>query len=1084
MSKQPVITGFTIPKQPDTPKRKRGTKQPSTFKDPPEVKSPSQASPEQKRLLKDTGKQKRHEDIIQKEEIKAKTRGRVETITDKAAEDLSTLETIKVADIPLPPSPPDKIMGSESQDSKCPSQRIRLSSNQHDLKPMEIDSARTKELQRSKSGHKNCTKEANKIQDQESDNPKELEVHDTRKEGAISRESVKRNDRATNNPMGQLNFRAALTSNNSPILPQYKAHRIHVSFAIKTPKNKAKRTEYLARGLNKFLVAAKKVAPNERTIYVRRYKDHASMADTEKPQWIDSFGTSNMMHLMNFTHGFYAFQALRNGTFRLSLQIVVPITTEIASFIENVNGIWGDSSSQMVRDSKEQKLYDPKQIGWLLRSTWNMVATPELQDDLDRLIAAEGNPEVSFGLQWKTIPSPGNKKETYNKDTAIRAVVVSTNADHMNLAWRYLFKAYNSDEPSPLGVDMHFVPTKDHPDIRNNQTAIHNITYLMESQRIFGNDTNTEECYALADPDKEVESGMSLRVKLLGVTSRVMGEKKKGARLFHSITARLRDGVKSYFFTYHMALGKEATSIMAGLPSFLQTELNLDPAIYCYPTHINTDHEWIPDTRTIRNSTVDFLSSLVDTSLIPEDDQDGENESYEMDSQGHREFLRIVGLDDGETVADLGASKPTRTKTVPTQVGSTHSVQSEMSGLTNYSSASKASQHRKELRQTIDDQRLFMDEQEEAMKQMQANLLTMMQALQTGEIPPSFKDMQMPHIPDFPLKNLDGTKEQSMQVEEDHNDNEPEDAPNHDNVDEDVTSTKFAANPQNVLHDITDLPPHMDSVSNGDNSATEAPMGNTFVDSDGILWETGSQLSVDNPEGHKREIDETWFEVTQGPETAARAYAMKMIREGQEVVLSRTGSMDPDKYVVYVVVHNIDVQPLQDSGQSSDPTENRHKVGFNSTTELQEYDPDTTGIEGEQDVVETKRGATSPPHNPKKESDRETAQEEDNDKTDSEEDEDSSESTDTSQSSAQSSSELSSSSTNTKQSKVHSSKQTKGAPNFPVSKGTDTTSGRKSNITRDIVAATAKMKTQQTYRKSTPRGTLKSASGDSPGQNG
>ena len=135
--------------------------------------------------------------------------------------------------------------------------------------------------------------------------------------------------------------------------------------------------------------------------------------------------------------------------------------------------------------------------------------------------------------------------------------------------------------------------------------------------------------------------------------------------------------------------------------------MNLDPAIYCYPTHINTDHEWIPDTRTIRNSTVDFLSSLVDTSLVPEDDQDGENESYEMDSQGQREFLRIVGLDDGETVADLGASKPTRTKTVPTQVGSTHSVQSEMSGLTNYSSASKASQHRKELRQTIDDQRLL-----------------------------------------------------------------------------------------------------------------------------------------------------------------------------------------------------------------------------------------------------------------------------------------------------------------------------------------------------------------------------------------
>ena len=230
----------------------------------------------------------------------------------------------------------------------------------------------------------------------------------------------------------------------------------------------------------------------------------------------------------------------------------------------------------------------------------------------------------------------------------------------------------------------------------------------MESQRLFKEHTATEQCYALSNPDREYSKGVTLRQKLLQVTSRTMGTKKQGAKLFHSITSQEKDGAKAYFFTFHQALSKEAMSIISGLPAFVKEELHRDPEDFCYPTYINEDHQWLPETRTIKNATVDFLCGLTGLEHTMQEDSEEEDESYDMDEKVTREFRRTVGLDDSETVVDLGEQKKKRSKAVPTQIGSGDSVHSEMSGLTNFSSASKASQHRKELRKTIDDQRLHI----------------------------------------------------------------------------------------------------------------------------------------------------------------------------------------------------------------------------------------------------------------------------------------------------------------------------------------------------------------------------------------
>ena len=1076
MSKQSVITGFTVPKKPDTPKRKRQPKGSSTSKEPHSVQSPSQNSPDQKKVVKDTPALETHEDILKTQEIKAKTRGR----SGHKAEESSISEVkppaVNAAAVPLPPSPPATSRTIEEEIGDPKKERR----NQNGKKaPMDMETRGTDNKEGKISNKNRETKEPESKDG--ANRSKVTEELKNQVEGPSEGHTQAKDDVLTSNPMKRLTFKAVLTDKLTPILPQFKSHRVHVSFAIKNPKNKAKRTEYLARGLNKFLVASKKMAPNERTIYVRRFKDHTPLTDTEKPSWIDSFAPTNISHLMNYTHGFYANQALRDGTFRFSMQLVVPITTDIPPFLDNINGIWGEMS-QIVKDCREQKLFDPKQIGWFLRSNWQMSATSELQNALDKLAADSGHPEINFGLQFKTIPSPGNKKEVYDKDTAIRAIVISTNAPHKSLAWGMLFKAYNSGAHSPLGIDMHFIPTKDHPDIRNNQTAIHNITYLMESQRIFGEDTHAEECHALADPDQEVEPGITLRYKLIRVTSTVSGEKKKGARLFHSITSRMRDGVKSYFFTYHRALEKEALSIIAGLPSFLNTELGLDPAIYCYPTHINNDHEWVTLTRTIKNSTVDFLSSI-GGSPIPQiaDGDENEDDSYEMDSQGQREFLRIVGLDDSETIVALGKKKPSRKKEVPAQVGSEGSVHSEMSGLTNFSSASKASQHRKELRKTIDDQRVYMEEQEEAMKQMQANFLTMMQAVKTGVMPLSVPEVLMPQIPTIPVEEgleTDTTiigKEKEFQTNQIEKDNSKEA--------EEASSLGFEKDEEQDM--VIDEDGFQSNDSMDDIYKDSIPKGKTFVDKDGTEWETGSQLSIDNPDGEPREIDESWFEVTQGDEQAARSYAMKMYREGHEVVLSRTGVGTPGNCAVYVVVHESETQG---TGQNTSPTEVEQKVGFNSTTELQEYDPLKSEIAGDQDVIETKKSSDpskSTGHNPsgkilKPMTDENTSMEEEETGTQ----DDSLESVDTSKSSSQAASESSSSSSgNSPQDKAKTFKSKQGSKsNVSYPPQDSKTTGRRSNLTKDIVAATAKMKDQQTYKRSTPRGKQKHASGEDPGQ--
>ena len=67
-----------------------------------------------------------------------------------------------------------------------------------------------------------------------------------------------------------------------PILPHWMAHRFAVTFDIKKPKDKHKRTEYIAKELNECLEAIRTFTK----VKVRKFKEHHIPRNGETASWI------------------------------------------------------------------------------------------------------------------------------------------------------------------------------------------------------------------------------------------------------------------------------------------------------------------------------------------------------------------------------------------------------------------------------------------------------------------------------------------------------------------------------------------------------------------------------------------------------------------------------------------------------------------------------------------------------------------------------------------------------------------------------------------------------------------------------
>ena len=520
-------------------------------------------------------------------------------------------------------------------------------------------------------------------------------------------------------------YAEAVQAKEGPILQQFKSHRMTVTFMISLPETKAKRTKALSKGLNRFLAKAKEVAYKKRTVYIRKFADHHTPKDTDKPEWINEFEEKKASQLIHYTHGFYPTQKLRKGTFRFKVQVMLPVQDNTTTFIENVNELFGEKENWKVQDLDAQNLYDPRDVGWLFRSHWTMSSSKELCEELEKRMN-KTNKRICLGMSHRLITPPG--EYVYDKETAVNAALVSCNAKDYQEVYDQMMNIYGGVEKCPFGIQLKFIPLKDHPDIKTNLIALQNLSILIDRQRIF----NTQVQYAisnqLADAEALIPEGsLTMRKALMILTPSTTSEEFKNAKLFLSITKRLsREGDIQFCFTFHEAFEMEARSIINNLGLFIRDEMGLDPDVYCYPSAIHPSHKWDPASRTCINPTGTLMADLVGCTLEIKDKAEEEDEPEPLDadmtSKEGREFRRMVGVDDTETVNNIQVKKKAKPK-IPQQVGGEErSVRSELSGLTNYSSETKASQHRKELRSQVADQQVEIDEKDDEIKKLKEML--------------------------------------------------------------------------------------------------------------------------------------------------------------------------------------------------------------------------------------------------------------------------------------------------------------------------------------------------------------------------
>ena len=151
--------------------------------------------------------------------------------------------------------------------------------------------------------------------------------------------------------------------------------------------------------------------------------------------------------------------------------------------------------------------------------------------------------------------------------------------------------------------------------------------------------------------------------------------------------------------------------------------MKIDADFYCHPHLIKEGHDWNVKERCVINPTTSYISNLALLSASEEDLEEPEkdHEEFSMDTKGKRECNRITGIDDEETVLDL-TKKKAKSKMIPQEVEDIRSTVSELSELTKYSSSTKASQERKNLRNQVDEQQDELKAKEAEIEALKAAL--------------------------------------------------------------------------------------------------------------------------------------------------------------------------------------------------------------------------------------------------------------------------------------------------------------------------------------------------------------------------
>ena len=295
---------------------------------------------------------------------------------------------------------------------------------------------------------------------------------------------------------------------------------------------------------------------------------------------------------------------------------------------------------------------------------------------------------------------------------------------------------------------------KDHPEFQGNPNVVNNISVLMKRQLVFQNNSTQLATCKIRDVDAQISGTKTLRMYLMALRPKCSGPDLRKGSLFHSISRNInRAGVQEFYFTYNKAVAKEAGSVVSGICEFIRDELQIEPEICCHAHQIRDDHKWDPITRTASNPDTEALQDLIEGSKdlarrheqTEKESMISENKEMDEESKIVRERQRSMGITDGgETIESMTKPKKYNHKRIPHEVGSEHqSITSGISGITEYTSTSKASQERKSLRRNLQQaeantqklKKVIKDKEEETEKERK-KIRELLKSLSTARISP------------------------------------------------------------------------------------------------------------------------------------------------------------------------------------------------------------------------------------------------------------------------------------------------------------------------------------------------------------
>ena len=492
----------------------------------------------------------------------------------------------------------------------------------------------------------------------------------------------------------------------------YSQRRLALMVNIPEVDNNTDRLHHIVEEVNAFMKTARK---NNTKFRLRKFDDISTPDINHRTKWRTKLTHDSSADFREYVQGYYPFTAPRGGTYRLRLNTVMDSSVNLHTFLENVTHDWGQKDTRSISDIKSQRIWDPVKIGYLMRAPKYMTHSYEFVDSLEAA-ANKGSTatQVFFGVSWGTIPSPVGG---YDKATAVQAVIIETNKDHLEMAVSLLKKWYPLDPKKaatpPFPGNYRFVLNRDNPRIKGNPIALSNLSVLMERQGIFNKDTLSEQTHCLKDLDRPYRKGShtSVRSKLLQTKIRTLGPNLDGSPLFLSISTSVnnRSGHKSVWFTYHKKASAEAVSVVRNLPIFIATEWKIDAELVCYAQFINPSDNWDSDHRVANNEdtddiklaaevyTIDLQRSESEQEINPQQPDDTDADS--MNTKAKREMKRMLQNDD-ETVASVMKSRQIPAKPLSIIVRDDES-QGGISGVSGTSS--KSSVYRAKMKKDFDE---------------------------------------------------------------------------------------------------------------------------------------------------------------------------------------------------------------------------------------------------------------------------------------------------------------------------------------------------------------------------------------------